>query len=364
MTIRKLPNGRYEADFTYTHPLTGEEKRFRRWTPHTSKRRAARWEAEWRTRVTDRNYWLERREKENAEKTPTIKEFRSTFLRRLKGRVADSTIELYRSRLKVHIVPAIGDCRLDQVTTEEVDDLFAEMLQKGKSHNLIDSVAVCLGSMFTRAERWELISSDDRPDITPPKDTSEADKPVRYFTHDEVEAIREAVPAKISTMVKLALSTGMRVGEIQALQWDDISFQEQLISVLRTWTREGFNSPKGGRRTIPFTDRTEARLKAHRETDFAGETFVFQIGDEEPPTRNQLRSPMDVMKRDAGLNGDRLGWHNLRHTFASRLATKGVSLRLIQKLLGHSSIKVTEIYAHLLPQSTNKARGYLEELAL
>ena len=105
-------------------------------------------------------------------------------------------------------------------------------------------------------------------------------------------------------------------------------------------------------------------LKRHRGSKFAGSVYVFRIDDSEPVHRNKLRSPMEITVRDSGIQGERIGWHNLRHTYAARLATRGVSLRLIQQLLGHSKITVTEQYAHLMPRSIDAAREHLEALGV
>lgn len=367
MTVRKLSNGQYEMDIHYHHPLENKRKRFRKWTGHTSKRKAEQVEAEWRTKLTDRNYWLELEEEEANDK-PLIRDFVEEYIERAASSMKPTSMQIYTSRLRNHLVPHLGDKRLHKVSTADVDLLFDRLQGQGLKVRTLEGIATAIGSMYSRAVRWGYLTKSQRPDIRVPSDGSAAEQEkTAFLTEEEFEALVEATHDRITTMLHVAVGTGMRVSELLGLMWNDCDFERKSITVARTATYDnGMQTPKGGKpRTLPMTERMEELLQAHRETAFSGEEFVFKVSANEPSHINDLRWWMDKAYKDAGLTDrDKKGWHVLRHTFAARLATKGVSLRLIQQLMGHSSVTVTERYAHLLPQSTEVARQHLSEIGL
>ncbi len=389
MKVRKVDNGRYEVDFTYIHPLTGKEKRFRRYSPFTAKRKAQRWGAERLTDHTDRNWWLEKQQREREEKIPTIAEFKEDFIRLIDGGKSHGTVTNYESKLRNHVVPHIGEMRLDQVTTADVDDLLSGL---DLADNTIRGVATALGALYTMAVRRELIGKGDRPAIEPPASwgsISEHRETPKYLDDDEVARLVEAAPERIEVMLKFGLRTGLRIGELLGLAWDVIDFQGKQIEIKRQWRRDCADAstpddlplPKYGLvRTIPVTEDTLDLLRAHRKTIWSSDTYVFSfraLPDVEPlapdgvegsclePIHIQrMRSVTKWSFSRAEISSDKVGWHCIRHTFAARLATSGMSLRVLQKLLGHCSVTTTEIYGKLLPQSGDIARAILRENAM
>ena len=213
------------------------------------------------------------------------------------------------------------------------------------------------------------LSRDGRPNIKAPPLPSHITSAPKYLTDEEVAKLKEAAPDKIKVMVELALRTGLRVGELQALRWSQVNDRLGLLNVNGTTTADGnggekIGEPKGGSaRTIPLTKSTLALLEEHANGNFTSDEYVFSFNGSDFLTRNNLRSPTDMMWEKSGIEGHG-GWHCMRHTFAARLATEGVALHYLQRLLGHKTVKVTERYASLMPQATEVARDYLEALGL
>lgn len=157
-------------------------------------------------------------------------------------------------------------------------------------------------------------------------------------------------------MILIAFHTGMRIGEIMALEWSCVNFAKQQITVCRSVTRGVFDSTKSNKiRHIPMTSTLMRELKPHRKS--SGLVFTRKDGQVlyDAATTRWIRKACDR----AGVR--RVGWHLLRHTFASRVVSRGVPIRTLQKLLGHASITTTERYAHLAPTTLIDAVRVLEE---
>lgn len=137
----------------------------------------------------------------------------------------------------------------------------------------------------------------------------------------------------------------MRLGELLALRWDDIDLVAKRLTVWQNVSRGELTTPKNHkRREIPLGDQVNAALKGHRH--LRGE-FVFCQAGGKRLTKGECKHPLLRTCKRAGLRS--VGWHVLRHTFASHLVMRGQPLKVVQELLGHSTIKMTERYAHLSP---------------
>lgn len=159
-------------------------------------------------------------------------------------------------------------------------------------------------------------------------------------------------------MVLVGLRCGLRQGELLGLQWNDVDLKKGLLRVKRNVYRGKVGTPKGGRwRDIDLGDEVLGALKAHRHLR---SEWVFCSMDGSRLTADQCRKPLQRACDRAGVR--RIGWHVLRHTFASHLAMRGAPLRHIQKLMGHSTIVMTERYAHLMPEATRDVVRLLDNL--
>lgn len=185
-----MRDGRYQVTFCYTHPLSKERQRFRRKSPFTSKRKAQRWMAERIAEYESRAFWQRKLEQEQQDKIPKVADFVNEFLNGTD--VRPSTKDIYKSRLINHIVPQIGDLRLDEVTTADTDELFETMRNADLAVSTIKGAATALGSMLSYAVSRDLISKGDRPTLTTPTLPARLTQEVRYLEDDEVERLLEA----------------------------------------------------------------------------------------------------------------------------------------------------------------------------
>ena len=149
-------------------------------------------------------------------------------------------------------------------------------------------------------------------------------------------------------IVVFAVLTGMRRGEIINLRWEDVDFERRLIQVCNS---EEFKTKTGKTRTVPMNENVYQLLKRRSHISSNGLIFLFE---EKKIREDFVTKKMRHYSRKAGLNS-KVHFHTLRHTFATWLVQGSVSIYEVQKLLGHSSISVTQVYSDLAPSELHAA---------
>jgi integrase len=183
-----------------------------------------------------------------------------------------------------------------------------------------------------------------------------------YFDFDELARLLDSTgrDAEVLGAVLAAADAGLRVGEVRALEWQNVDFNGRRLTVTQTDWKGKLGTPKGGRlRTLDLTARLGQALRAIRHLRGP---FVFCDADGARWPQKQADLYLEAACQRAGLR--EVGWHVLRHTFCSHLAMLGVAAQVIQKLAGHSSLAVTERYMHLSPAHTGAAIRALDDRAV
>ena len=167
-------------------------------------------------------------------------------------------------------------------------------------------------------------------------------------------------------MIYLLVMTGLRRGELMALDWQSVNFADKALVVRRAFTRGRFHEPKtkSSRRSVNLTPSALKILKEHRLKmgNPDGIDLLFDQGDGtplSPPRLSKVLWPR-LLKR-AGIR-ESVRLHDLRHTFCSLLLAQGASPKYIQSQLGHSSIMITmDLYGHLMPEVNQRESERLDE---
>jgi integrase len=291
-------------------------------------------------------------------KLPTFAEFATEFLRcHVDVHCKPSKVRGPRAILKQYLLPTFGHLRLDEIGHREVVAWQAELLtpKPGKrgvinclSRKRVTNLSSVLRRCLKFAVEQELLGRAPRvPHLrfTYPE--------IESFTPAEAERLLEAAPAKWRTMILMALRSGLRVGELRALQWADLDLKRGTVDVRRAIDDKGnVGTPKSGKaRTVPLAADLVTALQAHPRTS----EWVF--GDRPPVTRASLKWPLWQACDSAGL--ERCGWHKLRHTFATTLIARNANVRVVQRLLGHSTVLMTERYTVPHQETLTAAIGLL-----
>lgn len=241
-------------------------------------------------------------------------------------------------RLRNHILPAMGERPIREVTRLEVDGLLAKLSATPRAKGL---VLTQLRHMFRLAEEWGF-----RPAFTNPTKGAEIDKPEereRFLSATErarlgkaladMEETRTVSQAAIDAL-RLLILTGCRKGEILRLRWQDVDWEARLLRLADS---------KTGPRKVKLNGAALAYLRTVRERAAGGAVWVCP-GKVEGKPLNNLKKAWGMALRLADIEGVRI--HDLRHAFATVGRSMGVGLPLIAGLLGHSQTYVTQRYAH------------------
>ena len=264
-----------------------------------------------------------------------------------KTNVAGKTFERSAEIIHDHLVPALGNLELRALQPLHIQEYYSAALAGGRlsgrgglSKRTVLHHHRLLRAALQQALKWQLITRN-------PADAAVAPRPVRaeMRTLDERETavlLRTAEPGRFYIPLLLALTTGMRRGEILALRWTNTDLDDGTASVQQSLqqTREGleFKNPKtrSARRTIALPSLTVEALRKHRSNQAS------------------LSSRFRDLVRRAGLKHVR--FHDLRHTHATHLLARGINAKVVSERLGHSTVSLTlDVYAHVLPSMQAKA---------
>lgn len=294
-------------------------------------------------------------------------------------RLKPKTFARYEDTLRLHIYPTLGSRRIAAITSQHVEQWVAELRAtpkangKARSESSVRTAFTVLQKIFAYAARHRLITYN--PTVAVPKPRNAAYDP-NFLTLAEVEAIAKCLDdfPPYGTVVRMAAWTGLRSGELGALRVRDIDLMHKEVRVERTmsWVRGEwiYTAPKSerSRRTVPLlSEDLVSELKGlladhpHRADPDAG-LWPGKVKGHPLATYDRAYDPSGFyrysFKPAAKAAGHpTLRFHELRHTFASLMASYGVSMFELSRMMGHSSITVTDgTYAHLYKKDYSDLR--------
>ena len=351
VTIRPYVNGGWEVDIRVLLP-DGTLIRERKKAPATSKSAAQRW-AEARERVLLVHGKPKPVQKQEVQQTPTLAEFAGRFVDGYAkaNRLKPSGIAAKKTVLSVHLIPLLGDKRLDQITTEDVQQLKAALGHRAAK--TVNNVLTVLSVMLRTAVEWDVITRVPCA-IKLLQTTKSA---ASFYDFDEYEKLVEAALSDCQAYLVALLGgeAGLRCGEMMALEWTDVDLTKRQLCVARSEWKGHVTAPKGGRlRYVPLTKRLTEALRQARHLRGAR---VLCDKQGQPLTQKVIQVMMRRVARRANVKP---GVHILRHTFCSHLAMRGAPARAIQELAGHQDLDTTQRYMHLSPAALDAAIRLLD----
>ena len=275
-----------------------------------------------------------------------FKDFVATwFETQVKGRKAKKTQLCYLSDLRKYILPILGDLQLKHIRYQHARLLENAIMETGKSPRTVNKVMMEFKTIINDAVKLEYLLK------SPVRGYPELQEEPRHLTFWNKDEIRTFLDFNRNTplidLYIVALNTGLRLGEICGLCWDRVDFNSGNLVINRTLTRDGLrNTTKTHRgRYVPMNTIVKDILQNRLTTRIS--KFVFCTPEGKPlPYDHVTQRHFKKSQREAGLENI-IRFHDLRHTFASHFMMNGGNIYTLQKLLGHTDIKTTMIYAHL-----------------
>jgi integrase len=290
-----------------------------------------------------------------------------------KGSVKPSTFESYERMIRNHIEPALGHRKLKALAPDHVQYFYQSKLDAGLAPGTVRLMHGILHQALEQAVRWGTVPRNVCKATTPPRPNSEEIKPLDA---EQAKRILEAASGdRFEALYVLAVTAGLRIGELLGLKWEDLDIDAGTLRVRRTRsqarTGPAFTTPKNGRgRSIRLTQRAAEALKAHKAAQNAerlkagslwqdnGLVFCTHAG-KPLDFRNLATTSFKPLLKKAGLPDIR--FHDLRHTCATLLLSRGHHPKLVQELLGHASVAMTlDRYRHVLPGMGDQTAAAME----
>ncbi len=284
--------------------------------------------------------------------------------------VRPGTFVNYDGITQKQIIPRIGGVALQKLTPQHVQHLYAEMLRGGSGSHSRKLAHCVLGRALKDALRSGLVVRNVCEAVDPPRIARREMQTLDLKQTNDLLA--EAANDRLESLYWVAIATGLRMGELFGLQWQDVDLKAGTLSVCRTQSdvkgKLSLAEPKTakGRRLVALPAQAVTALAEHRKRmmveGLAGADRVFCNTEGAPLRRPDFhrRSFKPLLKR-AGLPNIR--FHDLRHTSATLMLGAGVHPKVVQERLGHSQISVTlDVYSHVMPGMQRDAADRMDAL--
>ena len=357
-SIFRRKDGRWEARYSLGKDAATGKTKYRSVYGNTySEAKEKRMQAMQKTYISQKNGgFIEAVRKWLEEKEPGIKE---------------QTYRRYQQCIDTHIIPYFGDVKCSAITQNTVDDFLKQKRLSGRldgkgglSQSTIRGMCIILQSILLFAYQKKM-GIPEMIQIKKPRVEKKKISVLKPNEQKRLETVLLEVPTDTNLAIYLALHTGMRIGEICALHWSDIDWEERLLFVRSTVIRNKkgqlvITSPKSetSQRAIPLTRQLVNLLAAEHERSCS--EFVFSS-----PRKDAFLNPRTLQYRFqtllTRLGISRISFHALRHTFATRWIEFGMDVKSLSEVLGHAGVQITlDIYVHSSDKLKREAIEKLE----
>jgi integrase len=266
-----------------------------------------------------------------------LSRFAFDFLRSSEPYYTDNTMGVYKSTFRT-VKNHFGDPMLIELTTQSIENFLFKRVREVSIYAARKDLAN-LSCCFNRAVRDGYLLTNPCKGI---KRFKLPERPPLFYSEDEYNKLLSLMDDEmLRDIVQVAVNTGMRQMELLRLEWSQVSFDRGLI----TLDNRGYITKTKRTRSIPMNEvvtETLNKLKLNAN----GSIYLFTDKNGEPFQQKYFSKYFKSFVRKAKLN-EKLNFHSLRHTFASWLVQRKVSIYVVSRLLGHSNISTTEQYSHL-----------------
>ncbi len=317
----------------------------------------------------------------------TLEEYMKYYLTKVKkSSIKPSSYDRDYKTYKNQIKPHIGHYNLTDLTSDIIQSqLIGELLIQGYSYSTIHKSFVLVNETLKHAILQDRIIKNPCIAVKMPKKENIVQKDIRFFTDDEIEEFKAQATKSYKTgkprykygnILCLILYTGLRGGELCSLKWNDIDYKNNQIRVdsntiaiydydedVKTRKVIEQTSTKNSKvRIVPLNKKALEILSVQREIVKGSDTDFIINGLNKVIDVGKITNCYENICKSAGIK-NALGVHTLRHTFASRAIRKGIDIKVISEILGHSSVTFTyNTYIHVIDTQKKNAVDALDDL--
>ena len=298
---------------------------------------------------------------------PTFREYAKIFMENSKSTTRISTQAVRRYYLEKHMLKYFGDYHLNEISTSVVQKYVNNELQTQKLKTVKEHISL-LKLVINEAVQDDVIPEIKLNLKYPKKEKSE----YCVLSNDEFDKLQDELMEMKdcrSIAILIAMNTGLRVGEICGLKWEDIDFEKSMLAVKRTvqryydydlkCTKISIGEPKTAKskRTVPLSEKLCKHL-----LEFKQEPNIYiASGNEHPNEPRNMRMSLNRRLKSAKITSH-IKFHSLRHTFATRCISRGIDPKTVAELLGHEKCDITlDIYTNCTDEMKSEAIAKLNE---
>lgn len=294
----------------------------------------------------------------------TVSAFLDRWLEVSKERVKPRTHFRYAELMRLHVNPTLGATQLTKLRPLHIEELYGRLRKQGLSGTTVLQIHRVLHAAFNQAVRWQLLERNPADAVKAPRKSTQE---TSSLTAEEIPKLLAAIEGQfIELPTLIALGTGMRLGEVLGLRWQDVDLTTATARVRQTLqVTMRFDTPKSHRstRTLSLPAFLVDALKRHRKSQnerrlMLGESWhefdlICERGDGQPLRPDTISKQFRTVARAADLD---VTFHGLRHTHASLMLAAGADLKVTSSRLGHSSISITaDLYTHVASDQDRRA---------
>jgi integrase len=296
----------------------------------------------------------------------------------------ESSYDRLEATIQNNIMPYTKHLQVCNTTADDVQKVINTLTDKGYSYSTIKKAYTTINAMLSYAVQNDYIRKNPCASVELPKNLEREKSDIEYFSDDELQSIIDGALYRHKTgrykykhgyAILFLANTGLRVGELLALKWENVNIDKREIYVTETrgqvkdrsdndqkyTTTDRKTKTKAGRRTVPLNDKALEALHYFKSLGYAENPYVMANSNKGVVSYRNLFRVLDNVLKDKGIDHGSL--HTLRHTFATRLLKAGEDIKTVSELLGHSDVSITyNIYIHVAKEQKKKAVDKLNEL--
>lgn len=284
------------------------------------------------------------------------------------GELRPRSVASYRGTIELYLKPALGKVPLARLQPQQVAQLYRDLLAAGKSAKTVRNTHGVLHRALEQALRWRLLPVNVADLVDPPRRTPHE---MDAFSPEEARQVLAAAAGDdLEALWVLALTAGLRQGELLALRWADVDLERGSLRVVASMVRIAGQEPqlaepksKRSRRQVELSAGAVEALRRHREAQRVANLvgYVFTRADGRPLSVTTLWKRWQALLARAQVR--RIRFHDARHTAATLLLSRGVHPKLVSEMLGHSTVAITlDVYSHVTPAMHREAARVMDEV--